>query len=84
MKTTAHALRPPPLLHPPPPALHPELQQLIERGLLSRAEALEISTLAVEIDAAARRGELTLGQAEALGQMLGLRYGESRRAERLQ
>lgn len=84
MKTTAHALRPPPLQHPPPPALHPELQQLIERGLLSRAEALEISTLAVEIDAAARRGEMTLAQAEALGQMLGLRYGESRRAETVQ
>lgn len=84
MKTTVHALRPPPLQHPPPPALHPDLHRLIERGLLSRAEALEISTLAVEINEATRRGEMTIAQAEALGQMLGLRYGENRRAERLQ
>lgn len=61
----------------PPPALHPGLQLLIERGILSRAVSDEtpevVTAFAARVDDAVSRGEVTLAQAAALRQMLGMR-----------
>jgi len=65
-----------------PNALHPELAALVERGLLSRAEALEIRALEREINTAVERGEMTIEQADALGQMLGVQYAANTNARR--
>jgi hypothetical protein len=75
--------------HPPPPShpLHPELNALIDRGLLTRAEAADVSALVVEIGhAVARavsRGEMTLDQAGALGRLLGVAYAQNTNDRRL-
>lgn len=62
-------------------ALAPGLQQLIHRGLLSRAQAEEVTAYAAEVHDAVTRGEMTLSQAETLGAMLGLRYQSRRRLQ---
>lgn len=65
-----------------PNALHPELTALVDRGLLSRAEALEVEALECEINAAVARGEMTTQQADALGQMLGVQFATNSNARR--
>lgn len=65
--------------HASTPALQPELQALIDRGMLTRAQADEVTAFAVEVQEAVCRGEMTLRQAETMGQMLGVRYGQARR-----
>jgi hypothetical protein len=44
--------------------------------MLSRAQADEVTAFATEIDEAVSRGEMTLGQAEAMGHMLGVRHAQ--------
>jgi hypothetical protein len=72
MKAYEHAPNP-----APAPALHPGLDLLIERGILSRAVSdgrPEVATaFAARVDDAVTRGEVTPTQAAALRQMLGLR-----------
>jgi len=65
---------------PQPNALQPGLQSLIDRGLLSRCQAEEVTAFAGEIHDAVIRGEMTLGQADAMGQMLGVRYARGTNA----
>lgn len=61
-------------------ALHPELNALIDRGLLARAQAGEAPAFADELRAAVARGELTLAQADALGQLLGVQHAANTNA----
>lgn len=72
MKAIQHAPDP-----APPPPLQPDLQLLVERGVLSRAVSderpEELTTFAARVDDAVRRGEVTPTQAAALRQMLGMR-----------
>ena len=64
-------------------ALEPGLQALIDRGLLSRAEAADINFFSSEVALAVSRGAMTPTQADAMGQMLGLRHARRHgRAER--
>lgn len=62
------------------PALQPGILLLIDRGILSRASAAETSdratAFAAEVGGAVARGDMTLDQADTLGQMLGLRAVE--------
>ncbi len=61
-------------------ALNPELNALIDRGLLTCRELAEVTAFAREINAAVARGEMTLPQADALGQLLGVQCAASRAA----
>ncbi len=66
-------------------ALNPELNALIDRGLLTCREVAEVTAFAREINAAVTRGEMTPAQAEALGHLVGVQCaanGNARRAER--
>ena len=79
------ACQPPP--HPLQPyPLHPELNALIDRGLLTRAEAADVSAVVVEIGGAVARcvarGEMTIEQAGDLGRLLGVQYAERQYAAR--
>lgn len=53
-------------------AFQPGLQQLIERGILSRAQ-LEGAVFANDVVRAVSRGDVTPDQADTIGQMLGVR-----------
>lgn len=64
--------------------LHPELNALIDRGLLTCRQAAEVTAFACEIHGAVARGEITLAQADALGQLLGVRHAANTNARRLQ
>jgi hypothetical protein len=61
----------------PGTALHPGLQSLIERGILSQAASSETpeatTAFAAAVARAISRGEMTPRQASTLGQMLGVR-----------
>jgi hypothetical protein len=74
------------VLHPqhPPPSLHPELNALIDQGLLAERAPAELTVLAGAIRKAVARGDMTCEQARALGRMLGVRTadGNRRRARR--
>jgi hypothetical protein len=66
-------------------ALHPGLNALVDRSLLTGREAADLTALASAIQDAVTRGEMTLAQADALGQLLGVRYAANtngRRARR--
>jgi hypothetical protein len=70
-----------PLPHPCHP-LHPSLNALIDRGLLTCRQAAEVSTFASEIRAAVTRGEITRAQADALRHLLGVQYADDSNARR--
>lgn len=56
----------------PAPALKPCLQDLIDRGILSRAQ-FETAVFANDVVRAVSRGDVTPSQADTMGQMLGVR-----------
>lgn len=61
-----------------PTPLPPGLQALIDRGMLSRVQAEEVTLFASNVHDAVCRGEMTVSQADAMGQMLGLQYARRR------
>jgi hypothetical protein len=54
--------------------LHPELNGLIDLGLLTERDATDLTALAGAICDTVARGEMTLEQARTLGRLLGVRY----------
>lgn len=56
--------------------LPPEMERLVELGLMSRAEAEESDQFMDALADAVTRGEITLQQAKDLGAMLGLHDAE--------
>lgn len=66
----------------PMTALHPELNALIDRGLLTERDATDLTALAGAIRDTVARGEMTLEQAHILGRLLGVRYAANTNAQR--
>jgi hypothetical protein len=62
--------------------LHPSLNALIDRGLLTCRQAAEVSAFAAEIHTAVSRGEITRMQADALRHLLGVQYAADSNAQR--
>ena len=63
-------------------ALNPELNALVDRGLLAGREAADLTALAGAIQDTVARGEMTPGQADTLGQLLGVRHAANTNARR--
>jgi hypothetical protein len=63
-------------------ALHPRLNALVDRGLLTCGQADEVTAFAGAIRDAVARGEMTATQGDTLGRLLGVRHAANTNARR--